>query len=271
MKARLAEKRSRLPVSPSPPPPKSQTSLPSSPSPLLSSSSSSPQRGPDYRFSIGQLPEWAKKQITGDRSTAGSKKTTVSLPQGKWSERVEQASATGPITIKSFHNADTVVPLSFPAKPPTAPVTIPGRVTAEEEPFEPCEESMKEIMRNEELESSDFHSDRKSPTDGEEGTGRSRGASETDDSTKTGGSSASKSTPHPYEVNRNRNAELIMSVKLKRSEVSKSRLELEKRLDDTRRKLQSIGYKSMSQSTTDLSRSTQRGEFPLEVCIFLTV
>lgn len=254
MKARLAEKRSR--IAHSPPPQKPQAPVPNSPSPLLSSNSSSPQRGPDYRFSIGQLPDWAKKQITGERS-AGNKKPVVTLPQGKWSERVEQASATGPITIKSFHHTDTVVPVSFPTKPPVA-----APIVKEEEPFEACEESLREILnKGEELESSDFHSDLKSPTDGEEGTGRSRRASETDDSTRMGGSTATNTPGHQFEINRNKNAELIMSVKLRRSEVSKSRLELEKRLDDAKRKLQSIGYKSMSQSTTDLSRTNYRGEF----------
>lgn len=39
---------------------------------------------------------------------------------------------------------------------------------------------------------------------------------------------------------RSRNAELIMSVKMKNREISKSRLELEKRLEETRKKLQSV-------------------------------
>jgi len=48
-------------------------------------------------------------------SPAPAKRPSVTLPQGKWSERVEQAS--GALTIKSFYNSDTVVPVPF-AKPP---------------------------------------------------------------------------------------------------------------------------------------------------------
>lgn len=44
----------------------------------------------------------------------------------------------------------------------------------------------------------------------------------------------------PYEIVRSKNAELIMSVKLKNREMSKSRLELEKRLEETKKKLQSV-------------------------------
>jgi hypothetical protein len=39
------------------------------------------------------------------------KKTSVTIPQGKWSERVEHAS--GAMTIKSFYHSDTVVPVPF--------------------------------------------------------------------------------------------------------------------------------------------------------------
>lgn len=46
------------------------------------------------------------------------KKPNVSMPQGKWSERVEQAS--GALTIKSFYHSDTVVPVPF-SKPQGTP------------------------------------------------------------------------------------------------------------------------------------------------------
>jgi hypothetical protein len=54
----------------------------------------------------------------------------------------------------------------------------------------------------------------------------------------TAGSSSKE--PHPFEIMKSKNAELIMSVKLKNREISKSRLELEKRLEETRKKLQSV-------------------------------
>jgi len=53
---------------------------------------------------------------------------------------------------------------------------------------------------------------------------------------------AGSKEPHPFEIVRNKNAELIMSVKLKNREISKSRLELEKRLEETRKKLQSVRF-----------------------------
>jgi len=80
------------------------------------------------RFSFGQLPDWAKKQmnIKGESSSSpvppgGHKKQNVALPQGKWSERVEQAS--GALTIKSFYHSDTVVPVPIPFQKQLPPGT----------------------------------------------------------------------------------------------------------------------------------------------------
>lgn len=75
------------------------------------------------------------------------------------------------------------------------------------------------------------------------------GGSDTDDSGSIRSSSRTLSSykdtstsSQPYEIVRSRNAELIMSVKMKNREISKSRMELEKRLEETRKKLQSVRH-----------------------------
>ncbi|CAL8106915.1 unnamed protein product [Orchesella dallaii] len=284
MEARMGEKRSRQGSK------KSITPAPMSDSPT---NPPSPVR-PDYRFSFGQLPDWAKKQMKGEggsssSSPAPAKRPSVTLPQGKWSERVEQAS--GALTIKSFYNSDTVVPVPFANK---AAAVVPESLkvdTADESPeptslatesfsktstssdkegdsrsFEDNVKAMEREAEGDDEESTDFYSDVGKSTDGETvevprvHVNKVRSGSDTDDSGSVRSSSRTLSgykdpTTHPYEIVRSRNAELIMSVKMKNREISKSRLELEKRLEETRKKLQSIGYKSMSQSTQDLSRS----------------
>lgn len=96
------------------------------------------------------------------------------LPKGKWSERVEQAS--GAMTIKSFYNSDTVVPVPF-TKPQNhskdtlenrdenftsleatvftkvesvthVTVAEDGNGNSRENSFETCDESLKEILRD---------------------------------------------------------------------------------------------------------------------------
>lgn len=70
----------------------------------------------DYRFSVGQLPLWAKKQINTtsvDDSTAlGSnvRSLSVDLPKGRWAQRVQQGDG---ITVKSVYDSDEVIP--FPS------------------------------------------------------------------------------------------------------------------------------------------------------------
>jgi len=65
---------------------------------------------------VGKLPSWAQKQLTGVTPSGVSKKATgttgkgVTLPQGKWSERVVDS-----IKIRSFHDQeDMVVPVPIP-------------------------------------------------------------------------------------------------------------------------------------------------------------
>jgi len=70
----------------------------------------------DYRFSVGQLPLWAKKQIgennAGKPSSAVSSKGSVDLPKGRWAQRMD-SNASG-ITVKSFYQGDSVIPFPPP-------------------------------------------------------------------------------------------------------------------------------------------------------------
>lgn len=70
----------------------------------------------DYRFSVGKLPVWAKKQISGrgqggsgSQSAAGSG-DPPEMPKGRWAARVG-----GQVTVKSHYDGDSVIP--FPGKP----------------------------------------------------------------------------------------------------------------------------------------------------------
>lgn len=71
----------------------------------------------DYRFSVGQLPLWAKKQINtanADESTVlGSnvRSLGVDLPKGRWAQRVQQGDG---ITVKSVYDSDEVIPFPPP-------------------------------------------------------------------------------------------------------------------------------------------------------------
>ncbi|XP_017798430.1 PREDICTED: LOW QUALITY PROTEIN: uncharacterized protein LOC108579411 [Habropoda laboriosa] len=71
----------------------------------------------DYRFSVGQLPFWAKKQINttnvDEIATLGSnvRPLGVDLPKGKWAQRVQQGDG---ITVKSVYDSDEVIPFPPP-------------------------------------------------------------------------------------------------------------------------------------------------------------
>jgi len=75
--------------------------------------------GVDYRFSVGQLPLWAKKQMnttssgTDDCAAPGStvRALAVDLPKGRWAQRVQQGDG---ITVKSVYDSDEVIP--FPSR-----------------------------------------------------------------------------------------------------------------------------------------------------------
>ncbi|KAE8751323.1 hypothetical protein FOCC_FOCC001894 [Frankliniella occidentalis] len=64
----------------------------------------------DYRFSVGQLPLWAKKQIKDDLGDATHTNLTnnrpIEPPKGRWAQRLD---ATG-ITVKSVYDSDSVIP-----------------------------------------------------------------------------------------------------------------------------------------------------------------
>ncbi|KAJ8956105.1 hypothetical protein NQ318_016559 [Aromia moschata] len=60
----------------------------------------------NYRFSIGQLPQWAKKQFTEDTSQPPSLTKGVAAPKGRWAQRAENA-----MGVKSFYSRD---PFPFP-------------------------------------------------------------------------------------------------------------------------------------------------------------
>ncbi|XP_025993874.1 uncharacterized protein LOC105206048 isoform X2 [Solenopsis invicta] len=70
----------------------------------------------DYRFSVGQLPLWAKKQINttsvDDSALLSSniRSLGVDLPKGRWAQRVQQGDG---ITVKSVYDSDEVIP--FPS------------------------------------------------------------------------------------------------------------------------------------------------------------
>ena len=65
----------------------------------------------DYRFSVGKLPVWAKKQLVGGASGNQSGENP-DLPKGRWATRIEGA---GQVTVKSHYDSDSVIP--FPGPP----------------------------------------------------------------------------------------------------------------------------------------------------------
>nr|CAI5844427.1 unnamed protein product [Callosobruchus analis] len=60
----------------------------------------------NYRFSIGQLPQWAKKQLTEDASQPQTFTKGVAVPKGRWAQRAENA-----MGVKSFYSNS---PYPFP-------------------------------------------------------------------------------------------------------------------------------------------------------------
>ncbi|PNF17421.1 hypothetical protein B7P43_G02967 [Cryptotermes secundus] len=61
---------------------------------------------PDYRFSVGQLPLWAKKQIADNSSPPASLiNRQMDLPKGRWAQRLD----AGGITVKSVYDSDSII------------------------------------------------------------------------------------------------------------------------------------------------------------------
>lgn len=61
-----------------------------------------------YRFSIGQLPQWAKKQLSEQSVLSTSPTRSVAAPKGRWAQRAENVAG-----VQSFHGSE---PLPFPFK-----------------------------------------------------------------------------------------------------------------------------------------------------------
>ena len=68
-----------------------------------------------YRFNVGQLPLWAKKQITESQTNKGNPDQGVDasnpdLPKGRWAQRLPNNA----VTFKSHYDTDSIIP--FPAQ-----------------------------------------------------------------------------------------------------------------------------------------------------------
>ncbi|XP_045134844.1 mitogen-activated protein kinase-binding protein 1-like isoform X8 [Portunus trituberculatus] len=131
---------------------------------------------PDYRFSMGQLPLWAKKQMTepqGPGNGAGDR-GGVDMPKGRWAQRLHNNA----ITFKSHYDTDSVIP--FPARDKRHPDSESSKDSSLEEnvgvhkqylagprkenhmlpnkqeasavaDFVPCPDSLKEIISGEKI------------------------------------------------------------------------------------------------------------------------
>jgi hypothetical protein len=58
------------------------------------------------RFSVGQLPLWAKKQMADNSSPPASLANRhMDLPKGRWAQRLD----AGGITVKSVYDSDSII------------------------------------------------------------------------------------------------------------------------------------------------------------------
>jgi hypothetical protein len=58
------------------------------------------------RFSVGQLPLWAKKQMADNSSPPTSlTNRQMDLPKGRWAQRLD----AGGITVKSVYDSDSII------------------------------------------------------------------------------------------------------------------------------------------------------------------
>lgn len=58
----------------------------------------------DYRFSVGKLPVWAKKQLGASGNQTGD---NPDMPKGRWAARIGGA---GQVTVKSHYDSDSIIP-----------------------------------------------------------------------------------------------------------------------------------------------------------------
>ncbi|XP_067138205.1 mitogen-activated protein kinase-binding protein 1-like isoform X2 [Centruroides vittatus] len=65
---------------------------------------------PKYRFSMGQLPSWAKKQMLdeskNDVSKSDQQSQQILQPRGRWAQRLDE----GGLVVRSYLNSDSVIP-----------------------------------------------------------------------------------------------------------------------------------------------------------------
>lgn len=77
---------------------------------LKEDSGISVENSPEYRFSIGQLPGWAKKQIVEESTTSSSYSESESSltiqPRGRWAQRVDGQG----LVVRSYLPSDSVIP-----------------------------------------------------------------------------------------------------------------------------------------------------------------
>ncbi|XP_037079636.1 mitogen-activated protein kinase-binding protein 1-like [Pollicipes pollicipes] len=109
MQARLQQqaRRSRRRQTLSAPP--ADTDAAGSPEEGLYDSNANERDDPDYRFSVGGLPQWAKRKVT-ETSPSPTNERTVDFPKGRWAQRIDSAG----MTVKSIYDRDSVIP--FPAQ-----------------------------------------------------------------------------------------------------------------------------------------------------------
>ncbi|XP_017782013.1 PREDICTED: WD repeat-containing protein 62 isoform X2 [Nicrophorus vespilloides] len=116
----------------------------------------------DYRFSIGQLPLWAKKHISVDSSPPVSlNKGGVAAPKGRWAQRAERN-----VGVKSIYT-DSVIPFpSLQGSEDSKDSSLDGEMytrrelstTKQDNDFIPCEESYNEITNpNREISTSNIN------------------------------------------------------------------------------------------------------------------
>ncbi|KAK7791824.1 hypothetical protein R5R35_001242 [Gryllus longicercus] len=67
--------------------------------------------GTDYRFTMGPLPLWAKKQMTENSTSVPphplSSRQQLDPPRGRWAQRLD----AGGITVKSVYDSDSIIPI----------------------------------------------------------------------------------------------------------------------------------------------------------------
>ncbi|GAB6031727.1 hypothetical protein CHUAL_009471 [Chamberlinius hualienensis] len=63
---------------------------------------------PNYRFSFGTLPKWAKKELSDDSRSTNTNENSVdvSQPKGRWAQRID----TQGLVVRSFYSSDHVIP-----------------------------------------------------------------------------------------------------------------------------------------------------------------